>query len=163
MYRKGRGLHSVVMDQIAMANSPSPHCDHGMLPFLYGRGVEDESAPPLPNGTEQNMALLLRGECGGGCVTSTPPDRERQEHGHGSQGHGQLPILFTGELGWRMSHQRFTLLRKSKAWAWSTRSWPTLLPLTCKCVKGKSPPLHPTGTEQSMVIDKKSMATTPPP
>ena len=43
------------MGQLAMANSPSPHCGHGLLPFLNGRGVEGESAPFHPTEKEQSM------------------------------------------------------------------------------------------------------------
>ena len=39
--------------------------------------------------------------------------------------------------------------------------WPTLLPLTCKGVKGESPPLHPTEKEHAMVMDHKVMANSP--
>ena len=44
----------IVMDQIAMANSLSPHCGHGLL-FLNGRGVEGESAPFHSTEKEQSM------------------------------------------------------------------------------------------------------------
>ena len=33
------------MDHITMVNSPLPHCGHGLIPFLSGRGVVDESTP----------------------------------------------------------------------------------------------------------------------
>ena len=65
-FRPTQKEQSIVMDQIVMANFPSPHCDHGLLRFLNGRGVEDESAPPPPNGTGQSMIPFPHwARCGG--------------------------------------------------------------------------------------------------